>query len=145
MLTIYFEDNNYDKSKLIHDVEYEFMEIELNGSDIEKLLLNDIEQAKYSDKGHFIDRFGVYLTKEFLSTGCKAALIVINRGDKIINTVECGRNALASIIEHCSSGAILMHNDCESIPYINNTNIDVVVDNNHFTDFDRLNRYIEER
>lgn len=133
---------------LIWDIEKEFHLITLLGTDTEREIIAEIEQGKYLDNLSFLDRFGYKLRREYLSTGCKVALTVLHNPDKIINTVECGMNALGTIITYCKDGNILIYTDEQKIPYIHDTlakNISVQLDGIHFTDFDKLNSYIADR
>lgn len=145
MLHLYFEDEKVRPDiELIEDVELQFNEIDLTGSDVEKAILFDIDKAQYNGKGTIIDRFGNRLYKSELSTGSKAALIVLRHPDKLINTIECGLNALSTIIVNCNTGNILLYDfqsPFESIDGDDKT-IDVVLDKYRFTSLFRLNQYI---
>ena len=59
------------------------------------------------DGSRFLDRFGVTLYTQQLSTGCKAALMV-NNSDKVIDLRECGVNAISAILSLCKSGRVAM-------------------------------------
>ena len=149
MLTIYFKDSpDLQGRKIIHNVDELFSKTNLIGNKEEKLILNEIEQGKYLSNTHYIDRFGVKLPRDCLSQGCKTALTVLKHPDKIINTIECGRNAIGSIITHCKNGRIILNSDENKIPYKNSDlkyQISVIIEDIQFTDFDKLNDYIVNR
>lgn len=144
MLRIFIDEVPEDvKLEIVNNVEEQFAKITLHGTDLDRKLIEEIEQGKYSNTERFIDRFGVALYYSEMSTGCKAALCVVNSPDKIIDLVECGTNARDEIIRYCKEGNILLH-DMEIT--INNYNkpddIDVCIDNYNITSIDRLNQYI---
>lgn len=140
MLTIFVdtvEDNN-----VVRDVEEQFAKIKLTGSQIERELISKIERATYNDEYSFIDRFGFKLYNTELSTGCKAALCVVNCPELIIDLIECGMNARDLIIGLCKDGKILIQENGVSIMKHVDAPIDVKIDNYRITDVDRLNKYI---
>ena len=111
MLHIYFEDyfelrkagengDRVDGMDFIWNVEGAFEGLNLTGSKEEKSIIQDIDKGEYLDNFYFIDRFGSKIQRCYLSTGCKAALVVLHNPDKLVNTVECGKNALGTIITY---------------------------------------------
>lgn len=151
MLNIYFkgEDNKIDKDlELVTDAELEFNKIGIPNTDIARTLIKKIEQGEYFDDFSFIDRFGNKLDMEYMSTGCKAALVVSANPDKLIDLRECGWNARDEIIKNCKEGNILIEHNDITFGYTReeeNKEIDVRLDNYRFTSISSLNRYVKER
>ena len=142
-LTIYIKgEDSYNRDKFECDVEALFKSISLVKNDFNIKVIEEIEQGTYNDEISFIDRFGFKLYLSNMSTGSKAAICVNTIQDKIINCVECGKNAINYIIDHCKSGFILVNRsqllveDCE--------NIDVLLQGYHFTSANDLVTYLEE-
>lgn len=125
------------------DVEKLFKQIKLKGTKEEKAVISKIEQGKYNDEYSFIDRFGYKLYISELSTGCKAALCVLNKPDVTINLIECGINALDVILTTCKNGSIIMQNRGTTInDYSEDGKIEVELEGHLFTSVKRLNYYI---
>lgn len=93
--------------ELVRDPEAYFSRLALRCDDIDKNLVRVIEEGTLLDGHRFLDRFGVMLYTQQLSTGCKAALIV-NNSDKVIDLRECGVNAISAILSLCKSGRVAM-------------------------------------
>ena len=132
-------------NNIVFDAEYEFMGVNLNGTDTTNKIIKYIEDGTYYDETSFIDRFGIKCYYDCMSTGCKAALLVAEYPDKIINCIECGSNALEAIIKYCKNGTIITYDDdvFDNIKVGNNDIIDVELDSKHFTLGRDLNDYIE--
>lgn len=131
-------------SKLEFDIEKEFNSLEVKGTSLNKALINEIEQANYEDEASFIDRFGYKLYMEYLSTGCKAALLVANTNLNV-DLQECGSNAVSAIVRLCNNGNITLIDKGISIPYKYTTkavDIDVAIDGYHVKDLNTLNQYL---
>lgn len=140
MLNIFIDKVN-DTDRLVQDVEKQFDMIKLLGTELDKEIISCIEHGEYYDKNSFIDRFGNKLDISELSTGCKAALCVVNCPHFIINLIECGLNARDIIINLCKEGNILLYdNGITIVDY--SDGIDVKVDNYNITSIDRLNFYL---
>lgn len=144
MLNIYVTDRPEDIPKnleLIRDVEAKFKELELIGTDLDKYLIEKIDKGMYLDKNFFIDRFGAKLYIDYLSTGCKAALCVANYPNSIIDTRECGTNALDYIVNNCTDGNILT-----SEPFLVfrdlGKEVNLSLDSNHFNHVKDLTSYV---
>lgn len=145
MLKIYLDLQDIpDTVKVVQDVEKEFASLVLKCTDKEKKLVRIIEKGELIDSTAFIDRFGYKLYLSELSTGCKAALCVLNSTDKVICLDECGLNARDAIILLCDTGAILFDNNSITISnrHLKDSGIHVQTDKYVFTDIDRLNDYI---
>lgn len=140
MLTIFVDTVN--SNNIVRNVEEQFAKIKLTGSEIEKKLISAIEKGTYNDKYSFIDRFGYKLYNTELSTGCKAALCVVNCPELVIDLIECGLNARDLIIGLCKEGSILIQENGVTIVDYFDEAIDVKVDDFRITSVDRLNKYI---
>lgn len=145
MLKIYLDlEDIPDNVSVVNDVEKEFASLVLECTDKEKELVRIIEKGELLDSTAFIDRFGYKLYLSELSTGCKAALCVLNSIDKVICLDECGLNARDAIVLLCDAGAILFDNNSITISnkYLKDSSINVQAGKYVFTDIDRLNDYI---
>lgn len=146
MLKIIIADSNIAfKQELVMDVEKEFSKLKITGNAIDKLLIEQVEKGKYNDINSYIDRFGYKLHYDDMSTGCKAALCVVNLPDKIISLAECGHNARDIIIALCKTGNILMDDDGLTISTEYGNDIEVIVDGHTFRTIDSLNKYISDQ
>lgn len=144
VLTIYLEKDAVDKKKeLIIDVEQGFKSIKLKGTDLDKKIINEIDQAKWNDSHSFIDRFDYKLYMSELSTGCKAALLVSNKPEAVINIRECGLNARDTIVSLCKNGNVLAVDNGITFVDLSDGEIHVKLDQYEFTTIDRLNEYIQ--
>lgn len=125
------------------DIEALFKQIRVKGTEEEKAVISKIEQGKYNDDNSFIDRFGYKLYLSELSTGCKAALCVLNKPDMQINLIECGINALDVILSICKNGSVIMRERGVTIKdYSEDGRIEVELDGYLFTTVERLNYYL---
>ncbi len=125
------------------DIEALFKQIRIKGTPEEKAVISKIELGKYNDDSSFIDRFGYKLYLSELSTGCKAALCVLNKPDLQINLMECGINALDVILTTCKTGSVIMRERGITIKdYSENGKIEVKLDGYLFTTVERLNYYL---
>lgn len=129
------------------DVEELFRQIKVKGTPKEREVISKIEQGTYNDENSFIDRYGYKLYLSELSTGCKAALCVLNKPDVQINLIECGINALDVILTVYKNGSVIMRDrDVTIRDYSEHEDIEVELDGYLFTTVDRLNYYLfEER
>lgn len=135
------ESNSFETP--ITDIEALFKQIRIKGTEEEKAVIAKIEQGKYNDDNSFIDRFGYKLYLSELSTGCKAALCVINKPNMQINLIECGTNALDVILSTCKNGSIIMRERGVTIKdYSEDGRIEVELDGYLFTTVERLNYYL---
>lgn len=141
-LKLYFNtDEAIKQFNIESDVETLFSRTKLHGSDIEKELISVIENGKYESQNSFIDRFGYKLPISFLSTGCKAALCIVNNPDKPISLIECGHNAIDSILAKCTNGAVIDTPHYSAV-YSGDNTIDVEMDGRKFNSIKTLNNYI---
>lgn len=140
MLTIYVDE--VDSNDIVRNVEEQFAKVKLAGTQIERRIISEIERGTYNDEFSFIDRFGYKLYNTEMSTGCKAALCVVNCPELIIDLIECGLNARDIIIGLCKEGNILIKENGVTIVDYFDEAIDVKIDNFRITSVDRLNKYI---
>lgn len=124
-----------------NDVEKMFRTFKLKCTEKEKEAVRVIEQGELIDAYTFRDRFGVRLYTNQLSTGCKAALCVLNAGDTVVNLMECGLNA-RDFIMTLDTGAVVDVIDDVTICNIDGDNANVLLNGYVFTSLDRLNKYI---
>ena len=120
---------------------------------VNKTLANKI--LKYIDNSTIIDKYylynysGVPIPSYAISTGAKAALLlafVDNPDSFILDTRECGYNAVQAIILYCHNGNIIttMLDTCNFIEIVDESDIDVQYSNKKFSTISDLNHYIEE-
>lgn len=139
-LTIYLEDAP-QYVPVVRDVQLEFLKIKLRNTPTTVALLHDIEQGEFLDSVSFKDRFGFKLSTSDMSLGCKAALCAAYCPDTVIDTNECGTNAIDAIIKWLKSGKILLRLPvCLGV----SDKIDVMCNGYHFKDGYELCRYIED-
>lgn len=125
------------------DIEGLFKQITVSGTPQEREIIEKIEQGKYNDSNSFIDRFGFKLYLSELSTGCKAALCVVNKPNTPMNLIECGINALDVIITTCKNGNVIMRDrDITIKDYSDDGKVEVELDGYVFTSVERLNHYL---
>ena len=140
-LKLYLEEQN----NMVKDIENEFSSLKIKWTEKEKKIVELIEKGKLIDEHSFLDRYGYKLYVSELSTGCKAALCVINNAKKIYNLIECGLNARDVIVSLCKEGNVFVdYNDVTFVKYGDDDKIDVQLDDYVFTDMNRLNVYIED-
>lgn len=151
MLNIYFKGENNElinKIGVIDDVESEVYVKGIPNNDIAKKLIQKIEKGKYLDNNSFIDRFGYKLYLDSMSTGCKAAMVVVANKDKIVDLKECGWNARDEIIKNCKDGNILIEDNGISYGFSSKEKdmlIDVKLDKYRFKNICSLNWYVRNR
>lgn len=88
----------------IFDNESYFGSYELEGSEINKYIINEIDGGSYVDKSVYLDEYGCRLYLTCLSTGAKTLLNIANT-DSLCNGVEMGQNAL-DILFGCVDGNV---------------------------------------
>lgn len=136
------EQNELNK-EVIDDVERAFAAIRLKGTTEERNIIKYIDKAEYNGELSFIDRFGYKLYTSELSTGCKAALCVINYPDKIVDLRECGYNARDAVINFCKEGNILIEDNSITVRKLVDE-ISVNLDGYGFNDVNELNYYVDD-
>ena len=145
MLKIFIRDEPYpDGIEIIDNIEAAFVKYKFKNTEFERSILRVIENATIYNTNSFVDRFGNKLPISDLSTGTKAALLINAYPDKLIDTIECGLNALSSILSLCKDGNILMHDYQTHLPYVDDVNpmVDACLDQYRFDNLDRLCEYL---
>lgn len=134
-----------DKTTIL-DIEGEFSCLNLKDNELNRKLIKEIEHGEYINSVTFKDRFGVTLSTEDLSTGCKAAILLGSNPDKRVSLLECGSNALISVYKNIKQGKALVYDRYAKFDTLhpNNIIIDVVLNGYRFTTLDRLNYYITD-
>lgn len=100
-----FNDKFFNKNTLLTD------------SNIVKRILRDIDGAVRVDNNRFQSKFSSsgIVSREFLSTGCKTALNIVEHPDTVFSTIECGINAL-DVILTLHEGKILWYKNITLLP-----------------------------
>ena len=143
MLQVYLEKPRDED--IIDDVELAFGKCKIpNNKDIRQII-KEVEQGELIDSNGFKDRYGYKLSISELSTGTKAAILVVINTDKIVNFSEVGDNCRDYAIKNFTSGKILINYPTVTIQYNKNkdTTIDVkLVDAGiRFSSIERLVKY----
>ena len=94
-----------DPKDIISDVNLAFSELTLCGDSNE-----EIDEARFWDSMHFLDRNGAKTDISHLSTGAKAALLVYYNPNRTINCIEIGPNALSALFTVTDTGNIVICN-----------------------------------
>lgn len=134
---------------IIYDIERQFRLLsidEMSRSDKVREVIAEVEQGKYEGKSYFIDRFGNKLGIENLSTGCKAAIIMVCGINKKVSLLECGTNAIVSIFKHVYNGDVIMYSRDSMFDTLRpeRIQVDIALDGYRFTNLARLNYYITD-
>ena len=111
MLHVYFSEKEAEEVglEIIRDPAGLFDMKGINDTKEVRLILKEIEQAKYLNEQYFIARFGEKLPIEFLSTGTKVAITASAVHDKIIDLRECGINARDFIFKYIDNAHVLAY------------------------------------
>lgn len=145
-----FEDESLcrdiSKIKQTQDIDSDFDFEKIPDRDEAKQLLAEIEHGRYLDESSYIDRFGCKRDIDDLSTGCKAAIIVLNNPDREVDLTSVGFNARDAIIRYIKAGKILLPTEGRSISFnIDKPEpIDVSMYGYKFYSIPRLNEYMQE-
>lgn len=128
----------------VDNVEAEALKVNISKAPLFATFLHEIEQGKPLDLDRFIDRFGVAIYHSSMSTGCKAAICVASLPDKVINLIECGPNAIESILCNCTEGHILLHDRNCDLSSNYSKSVDICFNGYRFTDPCAFCQYISE-
>lgn len=133
-LCVYVGKNNLPKDKeFVFDVEAEFFRYGIKDCILSKEIMKVIDEGEYVNKSIFLDRFGVSLYTDCLSTSSKALLLLISCKDKVLNFDEVGNNAIKYALEHFNEGNIYISDYYGNID--ESDYIDLFMnDENHYTD-----------
>lgn len=141
MLKIHLKDED---KRLEFDIEGEFSSLLVQDTPLNRRLIKEIDKGEYRDSLYFTDRFGDKLSVRYLSTGCKAALLVANTNLNV-DLQECGYNAVSAIVRNCTDGEITLIDTGLCITLEGNTldtPIDVEIDGYNVKDINTLNQYL---
>ncbi len=143
-LTIYFEGiDKFPQSSVVRDVESFFMSVKLDGCDYDRHIIETIERGVYVSNTVFVDRFGVQLRRDCLSTGVKVALSLYHLPDMLFWGIEMGRNALAEVVKRCTVGNLLLEASTYYIEDdIEDTKIDVICRDRHYSSLHKFSEYM---
>ena len=136
--------NGIGEQDCVLDVESEFSKVNLNLSTLERILVKRIDRGNLVHKNAFVDEHGFKVRISELSTGCKAALLVLHT-EKWISLRECRAAVLDCIIKYCKQGKIVLGSNHVFIDEHGFTSsIDVGVDGKNFVSITELNNYFRE-
>lgn len=145
MLHLKFFDNlDIEDKDIEKDVEMLFNSIRVTGTKEEREVLKLLEQVEYLDENFVLDKFGMKLWIDSISTGSKTALCILNNTDKWVSSIECGANAQSIIISVCKNGKVIM--DDKEVTFRTsglNTDIEVELDGKIFYSTHDLNDYMQ--
>ena len=79
----------------IFDINFGNMKVD----DTIRSLAWNIDHAKILDGGRILNKYGRVFDMSYLSTGCKTAINAYRYTDYVVNTIECGDNALQEIFK----------------------------------------------
>lgn len=130
---------------LVEDVEAFFRQVGFVATNINKKIVEYIDEGTLLNRYYFLDRYGAKISTAFLSTGSKAALM-INNSNYAVSVLECGRNAYSAILSFCKSGNVVMPSPCfdfedalDALP------TEIMCDNRIFTSAHSLWGYLDDR
>ena len=99
----------------IMDVEASFKEIQLKGSIKERFFLQAIDNAEFLSPQQFKAENGDIVDISYLSTSCKAALVVLDNPGRIVSCLEVSYLAISDIIKQCPNCSLIIPS--KSYPY----------------------------
>lgn len=146
MLNVFIGNKPDNNIIYVEDINAEFDRLGLTGSAVENSFLYNLERGSFIDGEPFayIDRFGFKLRTDEMSTGCKAAICVLRRSDKLINLSECGFNAVGMILSWCKTGNIYIPEFNIPFPdYTGNEAVEIQFNNYLFSSLSRFNHYLD--
>ena len=148
---------------LVKDVEYAFIKripksivdnVSFKELGMLRDILKNIDSVIIDDNRDLWSRSKEHITVNQLSTGCKGILLLMLEKCKVLDTLELGQNAICYIILKCNKGSIILDSPMTwpiisqqlfetDILIDNNTKIDVIYEDRHFSTVGELNDYIE--
>ena len=90
------------------NIEEIFCKTEVKDTPVVRQMIAEIEGGRYFDPYRFKDKFGTTLSVDYLSTSCKAAIILALGYKEKLDLTECGDNALNAILKHCRNGNVVL-------------------------------------
>lgn len=147
MLRLEIEDNLFEsfQGKVFNVEEQFFLNVEVEDTEYNRRAIEEIDEGQYLNELEFIDRFGYKWPVEYLSTGCKAALLVESGKCERVHLVECGRNARDFIICNASRGTAVLYRPGITVrdTTVGHTGeVNVEVFGKVFTDLGELNDWV---
>lgn len=149
MLKIYIQgiDKIPSDKKIIVDTDFEFSQI-LNvplDSRLQKII-QIVDGAELRSDNKIVDRFGETLPVSCISSGSKAAVVILMNPDCIVDLKECGSNARDAILTYLDTGSIIMEDPVlnAKIAYRENKLIDVWNDGYWFGNLSKFSEYIQD-
>lgn len=129
------------------DIDAIFNSVKVKDTPIVRQMIKEIEEGEYFNEYQFKDRFGTALSVDYLSTGCKAAIILALGYTEKLDLTECGYNALDAILKYCREGEVVLVR-----PYgiswtkgnISDDSCDIEFNGYRFTHLARLVYYIND-
>lgn len=101
MIEVYMDRSLIKNYKIIDfnddlfDIKFRDMKVD----DTIRSLAWNIDHAKILDGGRILNKYGRVFDMSYLSTGCKTAINAYRYTDYVVNTIECGDNALQEIFK----------------------------------------------
>lgn len=101
MIEVYMDRSLIKNYKIIDfnddlfDIKFRDMKVD----DTIRSLAWNIDRAKILDGGRILNKYGRVFDMSYLSTGCKTAINAYRYTDYVVNTIECGDNALQEIFK----------------------------------------------
>lgn len=141
MISIYTNLDTLPKDKkFIFDADAAILSVEIIGNEFQRRILNKIEHGEYYDSSRFIDRFGISLYYDSMSTGSKALFLIdFYKDSAIINCTECGENALR-MLSYINEGNIFIDNRLNPLPW--DIDYPVVFNDREWSHVSLLNDYL---
>lgn len=129
MLNIYIgKDNIPEDKEIVLDNEAYFALTEISGNEFTREVIQNIEGGTYFDNISYLDRFGVKLYINALSTGSKTLLNLYYHPDKIFYCQEMGLNARRMIFK-LKEGSALFNKNFNQFDVDDNLEFSVYVNN----------------
>ncbi len=131
--------------KYIRDCEPYFMKVGISNTHFNKFVLQEIENGSYYSKNYFIDRFGVKLPLESLSTTSKLAMLVNEYRDVVWDLSEAGIN-IGYVLTRIFDGCVLIPKSSIRVYDwgYKDIKVDIGINNNHFNQLSDFCHYISE-
>lgn len=101
MIEVYMDRSLIKNYKIIDfnddlfDIKFRDMKVD----DTIRSLAWNIDRAKILDGGRILNKYGRVFDMSYLSTGCNTAINAYRYTDYVVNTIECGDNALQEIFK----------------------------------------------
>lgn len=149
MLKVYIRgvDNVPSDKKIIVDTDFEFSQI-LNvplDSRLQKII-QVVDGAELRHNNKIVDRFGETLPISCISSGSKAAVVILMNPEYIVDLKECGSNARDAILTYLNTGAVIMEDPVLSakIAYREDKLMDVWNDGYWFGTLSKFREYVQD-